>query len=157
MEAEIRIRESRSCERECRQLPCCARRTHMLSSTRSTSKTRRLILCALLCQPVTGDVMLRPQLHPRDTTVPLRITNNCPEMIWPAVLTQSGIGPESSGFELEPGASNPQEVSGDWQGRVWGRTNCTFSPAREPASGQGGIVCQTGDCGQFIECRGTVS
>ncbi|RVX66654.1 hypothetical protein B0A52_09405 [Exophiala mesophila] len=126
----------------------------MRSSTSSPS-TRRLIFFALLCQPVTSDVILRPQPHPRDTTVPLRVTNNCPETIWPAVLTQNGVGPRSSGFELEPGASNPQEVSGDWQGRVWGRTNCSFSSAREPASGQGGIVCQTGDCGQFLECRGT--
>ena len=156
MEAEIRITNSRSHEQECSDAPCFVRRTSMRSSTSSPS-TRRLIFFALLCQPVTSDVILRPQPHPRDTTVPLRVTNNCPETIWPAVLTQNGVGPRSSGFELEPGASNPQEVSGDWQGRVWGRTNCSFSSAREPASGQGGIVCQTGDCGQFLECRGTVS
>lgn len=77
-------------------------------------------------------------------------------MIWPAILTQHGTGPPSRGFELAPGDSNPQEVSGDWQGRVWARTNCSFATSGDPASGQGGVACQTGDCGQFMECQGTV-
>jgi hypothetical protein len=97
------------------------------------------------------------QPHPRDTSVPLRVTNHCPEPIWPAILTQNGVGPESSGFELAPGISKPQTVSGDWRGRVWGRTNCSFPSAGGPASGQGGSACQTGDCGMFLECQSSVS
>ncbi|KAK4946392.1 hypothetical protein LTR10_014590 [Elasticomyces elasticus] len=94
------------------------------------------------------------QLHTRDTTLPLRITNNCNEAIWPAILTQGGTGPASSGFMLAPGDTNPQTVGSDWIGRVWARTNCTFSSSGNSASGQGGAPCATGDCGNFLECQG---
>ncbi|KAL2395263.1 hypothetical protein ABEF93_002884 [Exophiala dermatitidis] len=67
-------------------------------------------------------------LHPRDVVLPLRVTNNCPETIWPAILTQSGVGPAVSGFMLGPGVG--------------------------PATGQGGAACTTGDCGMFLECQG---
>ncbi|KAI1610062.1 thaumatin family-domain-containing protein [Exophiala viscosa] len=70
-------------------------------------------------------------LHTRDTTLPLRITNNCNEAIWPAILTQGGTGPASSGFMLASGDTNPQTTSG-----------------------QGGAPCTTGDCGNFLECQG---
>lgn len=97
-------------------------------------------------------------LHPREITLPLRVTNNCNEPIWPAILTQSGIGPASSGFVLGPGDTNPQTVSGDWRGRVWARTNCSFpNSSGAPLSGQGGTACTTGDCGMFLECQGAVS
>lgn len=91
--------------------------------------------------------------------LPLRVTNNCAEPIWPAILTQSGSGPAHSGFLLNPGETNPQTVSADWRGRVWGRTNCSFpqDSGAEPASGQGGSACTTGDCGMFLECQGAVS
>ncbi|KAJ9606040.1 hypothetical protein H2200_009889 [Cladophialophora chaetospira] len=87
--------------------------------------------------------------------VPLRVTNNCQEAIWPAILTQEGTPPVSSGFLLNPGQSNPQTVGLDWKGRVWARTNCSFpSSGNMPASGQGGAPCQTGDCGMFLQCQG---
>ncbi|EXJ95089.1 hypothetical protein A1O1_00207 [Capronia coronata CBS 617.96] len=93
--------------------------------------------------------------HPRDVVLPLRVTNNCKDTIWPAILTQNGIGPSVSGFALAPGDSNPQTVSGDWRGRVWARTNCSFPVSGAgPASGQGGAACTTGDCGMFMECQG---
>lgn len=97
------------------------------------------------------------QVHPRDISLPLRVTNNCNEPIWPAILTQNGRGPASSGFVLQPGDTNPQTVSGDWRGRVWGRTNCTFPGSGSgPSSGRGGVACTTGDCGSFLECPGAV-
>lgn len=95
---------------------------------------------------------------PQDTVLPLRVTNHCKEPIWPAILTQSGAGPAKSGFLLNPGDTSPQTVSGDWRGRVWARTNCSFpTTGSGPASGQGGSPCRTGDCGMFLECQGAVS
>jgi hypothetical protein len=135
-----------------------------ISSNSGPIKTRRkhfsrkhrpmwsILPLVFMTSPASGQ-----QPHPRDTSVPLRVTNHCPEPIWPAILTQNGVGPESSGFELAPGISKPQTVSGDWRGRVWGRTNCSFPSAGGPASGQGGSACQTGDCGMFLECQGSVS
>lgn len=104
--------------------------------------------------------MQSPPVHwvnKRESTVPLRITNNCREVLYPAVLTQTGTGPDVSGFRLAPGDTKPQNVSADWRGRVWARTNCTFDAnSTVPSSGQGGAACLTGDCGQFVECQGAV-
>lgn len=59
---------------------------------------------------------------------------------------------DHSRFELSPGSNKTQSVSSDWQGRVWGRTNCSFD-----AQGQsgGGRACQTGDCGGVVQCQAT--
>ncbi|OCT49796.1 thaumatin family protein [Cladophialophora carrionii] len=87
--------------------------------------------------------------------LPLRVTNNCKEPVWPAILTQEGTPPASSGFLLNPGETNPQTVGLDWKGRVWARTNCSFpGTGSKPSSGQGGAPCQTGDCGMFLQCPG---
>lgn len=103
----------------------------------------------------------QPPIHlanRQNSDLPLVVTSYCAETIYPAILTQSGIGPERSGFRLEPGDSLPQSVSADWKGRVWGRTNCTFNlDGSLPRSGQGGAACQSGDCGAFVECQGAVS
>lgn len=89
---------------------------------------------------------------------PLVVTSNCNDTIYPAILTQSGTGPGKAGFKLDPGDSFPQNVSADWRGRVWGRTNCSFSSdGTVPQSGQGGAICSSGDCGAFMECQGAVS
>lgn len=101
----------------------------------------------------------QPPLHlalRQDANRPIRVTNHCPENLWPAFLTQHGVGPPKTGFLLGPGQTNSQEVSGDWQGRVWARTNCSFGNAGAPASGNGGAPCRTGDCGNFLECQGAV-
>lgn len=130
--------------------PATARRNRNHASRKSRHLMGILPL-VLLTRPISGQF-----LHPRDTSVPLRVTNHCPETIWPAILTQSGVGPERTGFELESGTSSAQVVSGDWRGRVWGRTNCSFPSGGGPTSGQGAIACGTGDCGMFLECQGSV-
>ena len=56
-------------------------------------------------------------------------------------------------FKLAPGANHTLHVSQDWQGRIWGRTNCTFNDAGE-STGEG-RQCSTGDCGPFLQCKGT--
>ncbi|KAL8953463.1 MAG: hypothetical protein Q9222_000667 [Ikaeria aurantiellina] len=87
---------------------------------------------------------------------PLRITNTCKETIYPGIGTQAGSGPGTQGFQLTPGQSRDLTVSADWQGRVWGRTNCSFNAAgTAPASSGTGVACGTGDCGGTVDCRGT--
>ncbi|KAF1986414.1 Osmotin, thaumatin-like protein [Aulographum hederae CBS 113979] len=87
---------------------------------------------------------------------PLVVTNNCGETIYPGIVIQSGDGPPSLGFELQPGDTNEQCVSKDWQGRIWGRTNCSFNDdGTGPNGGGGGRACGTGDCGGIVECKAT--
>lgn len=74
------------------------------------------------------------------------VTNQCKETIWPGLVTQGGKAPTAQGFALSPGASRTVEIAGDWQGRVWGRTNCSFS------NGQNQGQCTTGECGQ-LDCK----
>ncbi len=104
--------------------------------------------------------MKRAPLHyvnRRDDTRPIRVTNSCPETIYPGFVTQAGEGPSKGGFELTSGSSESQTVSADWQGRVWGRTNCSFNTAGTgTASNGGGPACTTGDCGSIVDCKATV-
>lgn len=106
-----------------------------------------------------------PRLGPpmkRDGNQPLNIVNMCPDTIWPGIGTQKGTGAGTGGFELASGATKQLTVSGDWQGRVWGRTNCSFNMDGTGASnlnGQdgSGAACTTGDCGGVLSCVLTVS
>ncbi|KAF2222679.1 thaumatin family-domain-containing protein [Elsinoe ampelina] len=87
------------------------------------------------------------------TSVPLVVTNRCAQTIYPGFVTQGGTGPGSQGFELRPGTNRRQTVSTDWQGRIWGRTNCSFNAQGNSAGG--GPACSTGDCGGTINCVAT--
>jgi hypothetical protein len=98
----------------------------------------------------------------RDGGKPLKITNLCDETLWPGIGTQAGTGAGTGGFELKAGDSKDLEVSADWQGRVWGRTNCSFNVAGSGASNLNGhdgsgAACVTGDCGGVMSCVLTVS
>ncbi|CAD0082133.1 unnamed protein product, partial [Aureobasidium vineae] len=86
---------------------------------------------------------------------PLVVTNNCPDTIFPGIATQHGTAPGQTGFELTPGATLSQIVSEDWQGRIWGRTNCSFNA--QGRSNGGGPACTTGDCNGVIPCQAAVS
>jgi len=85
----------------------------------------------------------------QNTNTPLIISNQCGETIYPGILTQGGTGPGTGGFQLTAGSNKTLSVSENWQGRVWGRTNCTFN------GGSSGS-CSTGDCGGVVSCIGTV-
>lgn len=94
------------------------------------------------------------------TPIPLVVTNNCGEMIWPGIGTQNGIGPGTGGFELAPGGTRKMHVSPDWQGRVWGRTNCSFNadgtgPSNLNGVNGNGAACLTGDCFGQLDCQFT--
>ena len=94
----------------------------------------------------------------RGETRPLNVLNQCAEPIWAAFATQAGTGPGSGGFKLDVGQSRNQQVSPDWQGRVWGRTNCSFNAAGTGAAGSNGWgACTTGDCGGLLSCKAGVS
>ena len=81
--------------------------------------------------------------------VSLVITNNCDTTIWPGLATQAGTGPGTGGFGLEPGKNRTLWVSPNWQGRVWGRTNCTVNG--------NSCACTTGDCFSKLDCEFSVS
>ena len=128
----------------------------------------------LLAVPTTADLLRpfhRPEADPGaffdvsrslETGKPLKISNLCPDVIYPGIVTQHGVGPESHGFELKPGTSRQMVVSPDWFGRVWGRTNCSFNAEGTGASNRdvlygGGKACVTGDCNGMLDCRVSVS
>ncbi|KAI1114744.1 thaumatin family protein [Nemania sp. NC0429] len=83
-------------------------------------------------------------LTKRDRAIPLIITNNCPDTLWPGIASQAGDAPELHGFELAPGKTRNLTVGPTWAGRVWGRTNCTV--------GGDSAACQTGDCLGRLNC-----
>ena len=97
----------------------------------------------------------------RDDTVPLVTKNLCSETIYPGIVTQSGTAPSVGGFELQTGESRNLTVGADWQGRVWGRTNCSFNsagtgPSNNGGNNGGGRACGSGDCGGIVDCKATV-
>lgn len=98
----------------------------------------------------------------RDGGMPLVIVNDCAETLWPGIGTQAGTGAGTGGFQLKSGESKELTVSADWQGRVWGRTNCSFNELGTGASNLNGNngagrACTTGDCGGVLSCVLTVS
>jgi hypothetical protein len=97
-------------------------------------------------------------LQPRKEPVtPLLVTNYCPETVWPGISTQSGDGPRENGFELTEGSTYNQTVSEDWQGRVWGRTNCSFNDDGTAPRDGSGRACRSGDCNGILNCQVGVS
>jgi hypothetical protein len=81
-------------------------------------------------------------------SIPLIVTNQCSEEIYPAINTQHSTGPATNGFQLGPGESRNLSVAHDWQGRVWGRTNCSFTNDHSSQR-----ACRTGDCAGALDCQ----
>ena len=108
--------------------------------------------------------MKRPPMHyveQQGDARPLTITNQCPEAIWPAIGTQAGTPPSTQGFMLGVGETMNLMVGAGWQGRVWGRTNCSFDaqgtgPGNTGGLNGGGQSCVTGDCNGLLDCVVTV-
>ena len=124
-----------------------------------------IVLIILECAPRSQAIHhmkrhIAPRQNSGGNSIPLIVTNWCGETIYPGINTQGGTsGPSQSGFELQPGNTQNLTVSMDWQGRVWGRTNCSFnSQGNGPANGGNGgwTACQTGDCNAEIPCKGAV-
>ena len=130
------------------------------------NKMLTFFACVILMAQGTAAIhhMKRPALawvSPRDSSVPLVVSNLCTETIYPGILTQSGTSPSSSGFKLNSGDSKNLTVGSDWQGRVWGRTNCSFNPQGTGPANTGGLdgngqACGSGDCNGVVNCQVTV-
>lgn len=120
-----------------------------------------LLLCAEI--PVASGIHHMAVKAPRKLNkrkldiTPLLVTNSCPDDIWPGISTQSGNGPELTGFKLAPGETKNQTVSEDWQGRVWGRTNCSFNDDGSASANGHGKACYSGDCNGVLNCKVGVS
>ena len=138
----------------------------LCTAQRRRSHYRAWLVLILSTVPQTTAVhhMKRTPLawvSPRDSSIPLVISNLCPETIYPGIVTQAGTAPPASGFELNTGDTKNLTVSSDWQGRVWGRTNCSFNaqgtgPANTGGLNGGGQACGTGDCNGIVNCMVTV-
>ncbi|KAK4575041.1 hypothetical protein LTR86_000893 [Recurvomyces mirabilis] len=89
-----------------------------------------------------------------NTNTPILVTNLCSETIYPAILTQGGTGPQNTGWVAAPNTNVTVQVSEDWQGRVWARSNCTFNSNGQGNANGGGSQCTTGDCGGLLACKG---
>lgn len=136
---------------------------------RRTGRFHRLFLLVTICLflPRTRGLhhMKRAPVQyisQRDESRLFSIVNRCAETIYPGIATQSGTGPLRSGFQLSPGGEVNVSVSADWQGRVWGRTNCSFNFDGSGPSTLGGVngygrSCSTGDCNGILNCQASVS
>ncbi|GAA5961247.1 hypothetical protein JCM8115_001521 [Rhodotorula mucilaginosa] len=78
------------------------------------------------------------------------IINNCAETLWPALTNQ---GPEYlrsytglRGWTAPPGHRQTLMLPENWNGRIWPRRKCNFTPY-----GQGS--CVTGNCASGINCK----
>ena len=148
--------------------------SRILRPSRPSSLLNMLLLYTLLFLGISkveaGRYPLKPLRLRRDDTPVINstglrtfhITNGCSDTIHPAFSTQAGTGPEVNGFELAPGSQKVLQVSADWAGRIWGRTNCSFNEDGSGPSAQGGVdgtgaACLTGDCGGTMECELAVS
>ncbi|KAL0323198.1 UNVERIFIED_CONTAM: Thaumatin-like protein 1 [Sesamum angustifolium] len=87
---------------------------------------------------------------PRSLGTTFTLVNRCDYTVWPGILSNAGSsGLDTTGFQLQPGATRSFQAQPGWSGRFWGRTGCSF----DPATGQGS--CATGDCGSNqMECNG---
>ncbi|CUS10608.1 unnamed protein product [Tuber aestivum] len=86
---------------------------------------------------------------PSPLTRNIKITNNCPVGLYPAIIGSDGTPLNETGFHLARNGTRTVVVPSSWSGRVWARTNCTFG-------GDGRGHCSTGDCDKKLIC-GTTS
>lgn len=73
------------------------------------------------------------------------VINRCNQLIQVGILNNPGHAlPLGGGFTLLSGYSQRFQVPRGWAGRMWPRTGCD----------QNGNNCQTGSCGNRIQCNG---
>ncbi len=129
--------------------------------------TKQPLLLSLLLSILPTDALhhmkraISQDISLRDLSRSLVVTNMCQETVHPAIATQKGTAPNTGGFELGSGKQRNLTVGADWQGRVWGRTNCTFNFDGTGSSNNGGYngggaACATGDCGGVLDCKNPV-
>ncbi|KAL8281243.1 hypothetical protein RQP46_006277 [Phenoliferia psychrophenolica] len=58
----------------------------------------------------------------------MTIINKCTYTVWPASAASIGTAPtQDTGWEQKAGATVSFTLPEQWNGRLWGRTNCDFS------------------------------
>ncbi|HEY4033732.1 MAG TPA: thaumatin family protein [Ktedonobacteraceae bacterium] len=72
--------------------------------------------------------------------------NTMSQTVWVGMSSSKYI-PLNGGWTLAPGASMSVILPSGWNGRIWGRTGCTFNSA-------GVGSCETGDCDGRLQCAG---
>jgi hypothetical protein len=115
--------------------------------TLTTARPRLLVLvlCALLA---AGGAVAGRASAQAATGVTFTFVNNSGQTIWVGALGNFGRAtPNGGGWALANGASTTLNLPGDWGGRFWGRTGCSFD-------GAGHGHCDTGDCGGRLACGG---
>ncbi|GAA5935037.1 hypothetical protein JCM10213_000627 [Rhodosporidiobolus nylandii] len=76
------------------------------------------------------------------------VENNCGYTIWPAIFTSGGTAPSHpTGWEAKAGSSVSFSVADNWNGRLWGRTDCDFSSGSTLPT-----TCSTGGCNGGLVC-----
>ncbi len=76
----------------------------------------------------------------------ITLTNTTQQTVWAVSTGSPGFTPPDGGeWVLAPGQTTTLTYPSVWNGRIWGRTGCSFNSA-----GQGS--CETGDCGSGITC-----
>ncbi|PSN38880.1 hypothetical protein C0J52_18972 [Blattella germanica] len=79
------------------------------------------------------------------------IVNNHGSTVWIGTLGNSDKpAPNNGGFQLDAGQQITVTTDDSWAGRFWARTGCSFD-------GNGNGHCETGDCGNKLECAGAES
>ncbi|PWW71931.1 Osmotin, thaumatin-like protein [Tuber magnatum] len=110
------------------------------------------LLCVLRASAALANILSPSPLStafPSTPTRNIKITNNCPEDLYPAIIGSDGTPLGETGFYLASNDARTVVVPSSWVGRVWARTNCTFD-------GNGRGHCGTGDCDKKLVC-GTTS
>lgn len=135
----------------------------LISSSSLVSLSSLILVCTFYPVNALHHMKRAPYQYvsQRDETRPLTITNQCSEVIYPGIATQAGTAPSVQGFSLDQGETRELTVGADWQGRVWGRTNCSFNsvgsgPSNAGGNNGGGSACTTGDCNGVVDCVVTV-
>jgi hypothetical protein len=79
------------------------------------------------------------------------LVNNTSQTIWAAAAGNAGFAaPANGGWVMSPGSTFTVTVAGNWAGRFWGRTYCSFNVA-------GTGSCETGSCGNVLQCNGATA
>ncbi|KAG0135222.1 thaumatin family-domain-containing protein [Tuber indicum] len=97
---------------------------------------------------VLGESAALSDTNKSPLTRSIKITNNCPEDLHPAIVGSAGTPLNETGFYLARNDAHTIVVPSSWVGRVWARTNCTFD-----SNGRG--HCSTGDCDKKLMCGAT--
>ncbi|PON32688.1 Thaumatin [Trema orientale] len=119
---------------------CPEARTYPSDGIRGYCTNGRNSYKVVFC-PSTASSTILPT--PSNTGINIAIMNNCPYTVWAAAIP-------GGGRRLDSGQSWVLGVpkKDNSNGRIWGRTNCTFD---KDGRGSG---CETGDCNGLLECQG---